>query len=73
MPALPNSTLPNGLYDSSTGAPKIFLQASSNPQSGLNDQYQADLANLEQALVNLHITYRVFSTTVTILQAKFSD
>ena len=36
---LPNPALPNGLYDSATGAPEIFLQASSNrPGSGLYDR-----------------------------------
>lgn len=80
-----NSTLPNGLYNTS-GVPQVFLQASTPPQdavlnstgtgyvsANLNNQYQTDLANLEQALVNEHITYRVFSTNITILQAKFSN
>lgn len=67
-------SLPNGLYDSK-GTPQIFTQASSNVNNPntVNDLYQKDLTNLEQALVNQHITYRVFSTHVTILQSKFSD
>jgi uncharacterized protein (TIGR02599 family) len=64
--------LPGGLYNSA-GVAQIFTQASKTPGSGANDQYQADLSNLEKALVNLHITYRVFTTNVSILQAKFSD
>ncbi len=68
-----NPALPNGLYNSANGASRIFLQASSTPGSGLYDQYATDLGNLEQSLINQHITFRVFSTNVTILQSKFSD
>ena len=82
----PNSKLSGGLY-STTGVAQIFLYASTNssttglpnpPQAtsgpgSINYQYGQDLNNLEQALTNLHITFRVFSTNVTILQAKFSD
>jgi uncharacterized protein (TIGR02599 family) len=35
--------------------------------------YESDLAALEKQLVDKHIDYRVFSTNVSILQAKWSD
>ena len=62
--------LTGGLYNAN-GTSNLFLTASQTP--GDNKTYQSDLTSLEQALVNLHVTYRVFSTNVTILQAKFSD
>ncbi|MGB8355540.1 MAG: Verru_Chthon cassette protein C [Chthoniobacteraceae bacterium] len=37
------------------------------------DEYLTDLASLEKALVNQHMTYRVFSTSVSISQAKWSN
>jgi uncharacterized protein (TIGR02599 family) len=37
------------------------------------DQYRADLKTLEAKLIELRLTYRVFSTDVSILQAKWSE
>ena len=63
-----------------SGSSQIFIYPSvtSGTVTGptdprINAIYTSDLSNLEQALVNQNITYRVFSTNVTILQAKFSD
>jgi len=69
MPTFTNTALPGGLSS-------IFQTASSatgiaNGQYG--DEYLTDLASLQQALANLHITYRVFSTSISISQAKWSN
>lgn len=37
------------------------------------DQYRADLQTLEQSLAERRLTYRVFSTEVSILQARWSE
>jgi len=69
MPTFTNTALTGGLSS-------IFQTASSatgiaNGQYG--DEYLTDLASLQQALANLHITYRVFSTSISISQAKWSN
>ncbi|MCE9608895.1 MAG: Verru_Chthon cassette protein C [Chthoniobacter sp.] len=64
-----------GLTSGTTG---LFVKPSTtaNPVLGSDqekNQYLLDLKTLEQTLVNLNITYRVFSTDVSILQAKWSE
>ena len=64
-----SSALPAGL-------PSIFQTATtpSGISSGkYGDEYLTDLASLEKVLVNQHMTYRVFSTSVSISQAKWSN
>ncbi len=57
---------------------KLFIKPSSDPNvtatsSTLNDQYFADLATLEATLTRQKLTYRVFTSDVSILQAKWSE
>jgi len=55
-----------------SGASGLFLKPS---QSASEDQaqYVADLKTLTDKLTELKLTYRVFSTDVSILQAKWSE
>ncbi|MCX6977584.1 MAG: hypothetical protein NTX04_06530, partial [Verrucomicrobia bacterium] len=59
-----------------TGTTGLFVKAStiSNPTAAQEkDQYTLDLATLEKKLQDLNLTYRIFSTDVSILQAKWSE
>ena len=59
-----------------TGTTGLFVKAStiSNPTPAQEkDQYTLDLATLEKKLQDLNLIYRVFSTEVSILQAKWSE
>ncbi len=59
-----------------TGATGLFTKASavSNPTPAQEKaQYKADLATLEAKLIALKLTYRIFNTEVSILQAKWSE
>jgi len=70
MPTFKDSAyLPGGLSS--------LFQTASTP-AGITaqqygDQFRTDLGTLEKALVHLHITYKVYSTNVSILQAKWSN
>lgn len=61
-----------------TGTTGLFMTPSTttNPVLGSDqekNQYLLDLKTLEQTLVSQNITYRIFSTDVSILQAKWSE
>ena len=59
-----------------TGTSGLFVKPSSkaNPTPAEEkDQYLTDLQTLEKKLVELNVTYRIFSTDVSILQAKWSE
>jgi len=69
---------PQTMPESTLGLDKLFTQPSSDlnvsiTSSALNDQYNSDLAALERTLVKLKLTYRIFTSDVSILQAKWSD
>ena len=62
-----------GLTSGNSG---LFLKPSSRPNptpAEEKDQYLTDLQTLERKLVELNVTYRIFSTDVSILQAKWSE
>ncbi|MEI6535297.1 MAG: Verru_Chthon cassette protein C, partial [Verrucomicrobiaceae bacterium] len=61
-----------------TGLSGLFLQPSTQGDPALGsvsekDQYLLDLKALETQLVALRLTYRIFSTDVSIMQAKWSE
>lgn len=59
-----------------SGTSGLFIKPSSksNPTPAEEkDQYLTDLQTLEKTLVGLNVTYRIFSTDVSILQAKWSE
>lgn len=67
---------PKVLPDSELELKTLFAKpsTSNNPTADTEgDQYRTDLKALEQKLVDRKLTYRVFSTDVSILQAKWSE
>lgn len=67
---VPTFTEPNKLPG---GLNSLFKSASNPSGAGNNEAFRTDLQSLEDGLTNLHIAYRVFSTNVSILQARWSD
>jgi uncharacterized protein (TIGR02599 family) len=60
------------------GLDKLFQQPSTDPNAALgstaaNNQYAADLVTLQATLVKLGISFRVFTTDVSIAQAKWTE
>jgi uncharacterized protein (TIGR02599 family) len=72
-PSAARLQLQNGTQMPDLGLGNLFQQASNDPTTGSFDKYQADLTTLQNTLISQHINYRVFSTNVGILQAKWSD
>ncbi len=73
--SLPSAT---SIPETTLGLDGLFTKPSTDPNvsvtsTTVNDQYFADLATLEATLVKLKITYRIFTSDVSILQAKWSD
>jgi uncharacterized protein (TIGR02599 family) len=58
------------------GLTGLFARPSTSttpPAAEEGDLFRTDLKTLEEKLVDLHLTYRTFSTDVSILQAKWSE
>lgn len=69
---------PTKIPEVQLGLDKLFIAASTDPAVAatspkVNDQYFADLASLEQTLISLKLNYRIFTSDVSILQAKWSE
>lgn len=60
-----------------TGTTGLFVKPSTKSSPTTpgeeRDQYEADLKTLQAKLVDLKMNYRIFSTDVSILQAKWSE
>lgn len=65
----------NRLQGSSTSQPTIPVSGGKAFNSLFQDpaNYQSDLSDLEKGLSDAHLGYRVFTTTLSILQAKWSE
>ena len=54
------------------GTTSLFAKPSTSSAED-QSQYKADLQTLEDKLIGLNLSYRIFSTDVSILQAKWSE
>ena len=54
------------------GTTSLFAKPSTSSAED-QSQYKADLQTLEKKLVELNLSYRIFSTDVSILPAKWSE